>query len=81
MLYKGLKGEPVYEQMALFPKLGVVEINTLWLFRLQFLVKMFINIVSSLSLLGIGMPSQIQALISSAEDAEDCHRLLSSLLW
>ena len=32
LLYKGLKVKPVYQQMTLSPKLGVVGISTLWHF-------------------------------------------------
>ena len=34
LLYKVLKVKPVYQQMTLSPKLGVVGISTLWHFRL-----------------------------------------------
>ena len=33
---KVLNVKPVYQQMTLSPKLGVVEISTLWHFRLPF---------------------------------------------
>ena len=46
-------------QMTLSPKLGVVEISTLWHFRLPLPVQMFIKVVSSPRLSGIGMPSPI----------------------
>ena len=59
LLYKGLKGKPVYQQMTLSPKLGVVEISTLWHFRLQLLIQMFIQVAPSPRLSGIGMPSLI----------------------
>ena len=61
LLYKlkVLKVKPVYQQMTLSPKLGVVEISTLWHFRLPLLIQMFINVASSPRLSGIGMPSPI----------------------
>ena len=59
LLYKGLKVKPVYQQMTLSPKLGVVEISTLWNFRLPLPIQMFIKVVSSPRLSGIGMPSPI----------------------
>ena len=59
LLYKGLKVKPVYQQMTLSPKLGVVEISTLWHFRLPLPIQMFIKVVSSPRLSGIGMPSPI----------------------
>ena len=59
LLYKGLKGKAVYQQMILSPKLGFVEISTLWHFRLPLLVQMFIKVASSPRLSGIGMPSPI----------------------
>ena len=52
-----LKVKPVYQQMTLSPKLGVLEINTLWHFRLPLLIRMFIKVASSPRLSGIGMPS------------------------
>ena len=45
--------------MTLSPKLGVVEISTLWHFRLPLPIQMFIKIASSPKLSGIGMPSPI----------------------
>ena len=45
--------------MTLSPKLGVVEISTLWHFRLPLPIQMFIKVVSSPRLSGIGMPSPI----------------------
>ena len=56
---KVLKVKPVYQQMTLSPKLGVVEISTLWHFRLPLPIQMFIKVVSSPRLSGIGMPSPI----------------------
>ena len=56
---KVLKVKPVYQQMTLSPKLGIVEISTLWHFRLPLLIQMFIKVASSPGLSGIGMPSSI----------------------
>ena len=56
---KVLKVKPVYQQMTLSPKLGVVEISTLWHFRLPLPIQMFIKVASSPRLSGIGMPSPI----------------------
>ena len=61
-LYKGLKGKasiPTDDLIPNIPKLGVVEISTLWHFRLPFLIQMFIKVASSPRLSGIGMPSPI----------------------
>ena len=54
-----LKVKPVYQQMTLSPKLGVVGISTLWHFRLPLPIQMFIKVASSPRLSGIGMPSPI----------------------
>ena len=60
LLYKGLKKvKPVYQQMTLSLKLGVVGISTLWHFRLPLPIQMFIKVASSPRLSGIGMPSPI----------------------
>ena len=59
LLLKVLKVKPVYQQMTLSPKLGVVEISTLWHLRLPLLIQMFIKVASSPRLSGIGMPSPI----------------------
>ena len=72
LLYKGLKGKAsiptvinlifcslIYQQMTLFPKLGVVEISTQRHFRPPLLIQMFINVASSPRLSGIGMSSLI----------------------
>ena len=60
LLYiKVLKVKPVYQQMTLSPKLGIVGISTLWHFRLPLPIQMFIKVASSLRLSGIGMPSPI----------------------
>ena len=69
-----LKVKPVYQQMTISPKLRVVEISTLWHFRLPLLIQMFIKVASSPGLSGIG------SLISSAEDAEDCVAKFTSLV-
>ena len=57
-IIKVLKVKPVYQQMT-SPKLGAVEISTLWHFRLPLLIQMFIKVASSPRLSGIGMPSLI----------------------
>ena len=64
--------------MILSPKLGVVEISTLWHFRLPLLIQMFIKLASSPTLSGIGMPSPIlwSHLLKMQRIV-----LLSSLLW
>ena len=49
----------MYQQMTLSPKLGVVEISTLWHFRLTLPTQMFVKVASSPRLSGIGMPSPI----------------------
>ena len=61
LLYKGLKGKASIPTDDLIPpkKLGVVEISTLWHFRLPLLIQMFIKVASSPRLSGIGMPSPI----------------------
>ena len=68
----------MYQQMTLSPKLGVVEISTLWHFRLRLLTQMFIKVASSPRLSGIGMPSPIlwSHLLKMQRIV-----LLSSLLW
>ena len=75
---KVLKVKPVYQQMTLSPKLGVLEISTLWHFRLRLLIQMFIKVASSPTLSGIGMPSLIlwSHLLKMQRIV-----LLSSLLW
>ena len=45
--------------MTLSPKLGVVEIGTLWHFRLPLPIQVFIKIASSPRLSRIGMPSPV----------------------
>ena len=79
VLTSNLKVKPVYQQMTLSPKLGVVEISTLWHFRLPLPIQMFIKVVFS--------PQTIRdwnalpdSLISSAEDAEDCAAKFTSLV-
>ena len=59
LLLTVLKVKPVYQQMTLSPKLAVVEISTLWQFRLPLPIQMFIKVASSPGLSGIGMPSTI----------------------
>ena len=59
LLYKGLKGKAIVPTDDLIPKIGVVEISTLWHFRLPLLIQMFIKVASSPGLSGIGMPSLI----------------------
>ena len=56
---KVLKIKPVYQQMTLSPKLGVVEISTLWHFRLPLPIQMFLKVASSPRLSGIGILSPI----------------------
>ena len=75
---KVLKVKPVYQQMTLFPKLGAVEISTLWHFRLTLLIQMFTNVASSPRLSGIGMhsPSLWSHLLKMQRIV-----LLSSHLW
>ena len=75
---KVLKIKPVYQQMTLSPKLGIVEISTLWHFRLPLLIQMFIKVASSPRLSGIGMPS---AILWSHLLKMQRIVLLSSLLW
>ena len=70
--------KPVYQQMTLSPKLGVVEISTLWHFRLPLPIQMFIKVASSPRLRDWNnLPD---SLISSAEDAEDCVAKFTSLV-
>ena len=68
----------MYQQTALSPKLSVLEISTLWHFRLPLLIQMFIKVASSPRLSGIGMPSPIlwSHLLKMQRIV-----LLSSLLW
>ena len=70
---------PVYQQISLSLKLDVVEICTLWHFRLPLLKQMFIKVVSP--------PQTIrdrnalpESLISSAENAEVCVAKFPSLV-
>ena len=76
---KVLKIKPVYQQMTLSPNLGIVEISTLWHFRLPLLMQMFIKVASS--------PQTIRdwnalpdSLISSAQEAEGCVAKFTSLV-
>ena len=64
--------------MTLSPKLGGVEISTLWHFRLRLPIQMFIKAASSPRLSWIGMPSPIlwSHLLKMQRIV-----LLSSLLW
>ena len=75
---KVLKVKPVYQQMTLSPKLGVVGISTLWHFRLPLPIQMFIKVASFPRLSGIGMPSPI---LWSHPLKMQRIVLLSSLLW
>ena len=75
---KVLKVKPVYQQMTLSPKLGVVGIGTLWHFRLPLPIQLFIKVASSPRLSGIGMPSLI---LWSHPLKMQRIVLLSSLLW
>ena len=68
----------MYQQMTLSPKLGIVEISTLWHFRLPLPIQMFIKVASSPRLTGIGMPSPI---LWSHPLKMQRIVLLSSLLW
>ena len=70
--------KPVYQQMTLSPKLGVVGISTLWHFRLPLPIQMFIKVASSPRLSDIGMPSPI---LWSHPLKMQRIVLLSSLLW
>ena len=78
LLYKGLKGKASIPTDDLIPKTGVVEISTLWHFRLPLLIQMFIKVASSPRLSGIGMHSPIlwSHLLKMQRTV-----LLSSLLW
>ena len=76
---KVLKVKPVYQQMTLSPKQGVVEISTLWHFRLPLLLQMFIKVASFPRLSG-NWNALPDSLISSAEDAEDCVAKITSLV-
>ena len=67
----------MYQQMTLSPKLGDVEISTLWHFRLTLPIQMFI-VASSPRLSGIGMPSPI---LWSHPLKMQRIVLLGSLLW
>ena len=75
---KVLKVKSVYQQMTLFPKLGLAEISTLWHFRLPLLIQMSIKVASSSRLSGIRMPSPIpwSHLLKMQRIV-----LISSLLW
>ena len=64
--------------MTLSPKLGVVEISTLWHFRLPLPLQIFIKVASAPRLSGIGMTSPI---LWSHPLKMQRIVLLSSLLW
>ena len=68
----------MYQQMTLSPKLGAVGISTLWHFRLPLPIQMFIKVVFSPRLSGIGMPSPI---LWSHPLKMQRIVLLRSLLW
>ena len=59
LLYKGLKGKASVPTHDLIPKTRRARNSTLWHFRLQLLIQMFIKVASSPRLSGIGMPSPI----------------------
>ena len=69
----------MYQQMTLSPKLGVVEISTLWHFRLPLLKGMFIKVAFSYQTIR-ELNALPDFLISSAEDAEDCVAKFTSLV-
>ena len=75
---KVLKIKPMYQQMTLSPKLGIVGISTLWHFRLPLPIQMFIKVASSPRLSEIGMPSPI---LWSHPLKTQRIVLLSSFLW
>ena len=75
---KILKAKPVYKQMTLSPKLGDVEISTLWHFRLPLPIQMYKGSFFPQTIRdGNALPD---SLISSAEDAEDCVARFNSLV-
>ena len=76
---KVLKVKPVYQQMTLSPKQGVVEISTIWHFRLPLSIQMFIK-VAFFSQTIRDWNALPDSLISSAEDAEDCVTKFTSLV-
>ena len=78
LLYKGLKGKASVPTDDLIPKLGVVEISTLYHFRLPLLIQMFIKVASSPRLSGTGIPAPI---LRSHLLRMQRIVLLSSLLW
>ena len=60
LLYKGLKGKArIYPQMTLSRRIGVLEINSLWLFRYLQPAKKRTQVVSFHRLPGTGMTSLI----------------------
>ena len=68
--------KPEYPQMTLSQRIGVVEINTLWLFRYLQLAKKRTKVVSFHRLAGTGMTSLI--LLSPLSD--DCVSKFASLV-
>ena len=63
LLYKGLKGKANVPTDDLISKLGVVEISTLWHFRLPLLIQMFIKEASSPDYQGLECPPRFSDLI------------------
>ena len=81
MYIKVLKVKPMYQQMTLSPKVGVVEISTLWHMAFQ------TPIANTDVYKGNFFPQTIRdwnvcpnSLISSAEDAEDSVAKFTSLV-
>ena len=81
LLYKGLKVKPEYPQMTLSRRIGVVEINTLWLFRYK------IPSASKEAYKSSFFPQTIRdwndlpdSLISSAEMSDDSVSKFASLV-
>ena len=57
------KVKPVYQQITLLPKLGMVETSTLRHFRLPLLIQMFIKVASSPEYQGLEYPPRFSDLI------------------
>ena len=74
LLYKSLKGKARIPTDDFILKIGVVEINTLWLFRYLQLAKKRTKVVSFHRLSGTG------SMISSAEMSDDCVSKFASLV-
>ena len=72
--------KPEYPQMTLSRRIGVVEINTLRLFRYLQLAKKRTKVVSFHRLSGTGMTSLILLIISSADMSDDCVSKFASLV-